>query len=103
MQRTKARITVLKRMENQAIQQAERAGGDQGPCDAFDDGQTFMAGWDVPEGFCHFAWADIHDDLVMIQCGGNPGYIGPAHTMVSCCKDGLSPVVFLIERTEEPV
>lgn len=101
MERMKARITVLKCMENRNVQESERACGYAGPCDAFEPGQTFIAGWELPESFCSFAWADIHNDLAMIQCGGSPGYIGPKNTMISCCRDGLSPVVFKIERTGE--
>jgi len=103
MERMKARIAVLKCMDNRHVQETERIGGYSGPCDAFEVGQTFVAGWDLPDGFCSFAWADIHDDLLMIQCGGNPGYIEPDHTMISCCKDGLCPVVFKIERLDEAV
>ena len=102
MERRKARITVLKCMDNRWVQEQERIGGHSGPCNAFEVGQTFVAGWDIPVGFCSFAYADIHDDLVMIQCGGSPGYVGPAHTMISCCRDGLSPVVFKIERLDKP-
>ena len=102
MSRRKARITVLKCMDNRRTQEQERIGGASGPCTAFKAGQTFLAGWETPEGFCSFAWADIHDDLTMIQCGGSPGYIGPDHTMISCCRDGLCPVVFKIERADIP-
>jgi len=102
MERMKARITVLKCMDNRRIQEQEHIEGRGGPCDAFEVGQTFVAGWDVPNGFCSFAYADIHDDLVMIQCGGSPDHIGPEHTAISCCRDGLCPVVFKIERLDEP-
>ncbi len=102
MERRKARITVLKRMDNRRIQEQERIGGASGPCDAFEVGASYVAGWEIPEGFCSFAWADIYNDVGMIQCGGSPGYIGPAHTMISCCRDALCPVVFKIERLGEP-
>jgi len=101
MDRCKTRITVLKCMDNRRIQEEERLGGYCGPCDAFEVGQSFDAGWDIPEGFCSFAWADIHDDVKMIQCGGNPDHIQQEHTMISCCKDALCPVVFKIERLDE--
>ena len=101
MDRYKTRITVLKCMDNHRIQEEERIGGRCGPCDAFEVGQSFDAGWDIPEGFCSFAWADIHDDVKMIQCGANPGHIRQDHTMISCCKDALCPVVFKIERLNE--
>ena len=101
MDRCKTRITVLKCMDNRRIQEKERIGGHCGACDAFEVGQSFDAGWDNPEGFCGFAWADIHDDVKMIQCGGNPAHIQQECTTISCCKDALSPVVFKIERLDE--
>ena len=83
-----------------AIQVQERKGGACGPCTAFEVGQSFDAGWDIPEGFCSFAWADIHKDVKMIQCNGNPVRIRQDHTTISCCKDALCPVVFRIERLD---
>ena len=108
MERKKARITVLKRMVNMKVREEHMAGFDPNdpryarPCRQFTDGQEFIADSWAPEGFCHWAWADIHKDLVMIQCGGNPGYIGPENTMISSCCDGFNPVVFKIERLNEP-
>ena len=108
MERRKARITVLKRMANMKTRELYACGFDADnpdharPCRQFTDGQEFVADSSAPDGFCHWAWADIHKDLVMIQCGGNPGYIGPENTMISCCCDGFNPVVFKIERLAEP-
>jgi len=102
MERMKARITVLKCMDNRRIQRQELGRGYAGACDVAEVDRSFEAGRDVPAGFCSFAHADIHDDLMMIQCGGNPGYIGPDHTMISCRRGGFCPVVFKIERLDVP-
>ena len=106
--RTKARITVLKRMVNQRVRDQyldqsvnERMAGR--PCSQFSEGQEFIVGSQAPADFCHWAWADIHKDIVMVQCGGNPGYVGPDNTMISCCCDGFNPVVFKIERHDDSV
>jgi len=100
MDRNTVRITVLKCMDNRRVQETERIGGASGPCEAFRAGQSFIAGWEIPEGFCTFAWADIHNDIKLIQCGGNPPHIKQDHTTIVCCKDGLCPVVFCIERIQ---
>ncbi|MBU1049428.1 TIGR04076 family protein [Candidatus Bipolaricaulota bacterium] len=97
----KAQITVLKCMDNRRIQEEHRIGGYSGPCDAFEVGQQFVAGWDVPEGFCAFAYAAIHRDILMIQAGGSLEAVEPEHTAIGCCQDALCPVVFKIERLEE--
>jgi len=44
MSRHKARITVLKCMDNRRIQEQERLDGASGPCSAFKEGQVFLAG-----------------------------------------------------------
>jgi len=108
MERKKARITVIKKMANLRVREAHMAGYDPDnpkhalPCMFLKDGQSWDVASQAPDDFCHWAWADIHADLVMIQCGGNPGYIGPDHTMISSCCDGFNPVVFKIERLDEP-
>ena len=107
MERKKARITVIKKMANMKVREQHMAGFDPenprtDPCTFLKDGQSWVVGSQAPADFCHWAWADIHKDLVMIQCGGNPGYIEPDNTMISCCCDGFNPVVFKIERLQEP-
>ena len=109
MERKKARITVIKRMANAKVQENHMKGFDPEsskakPCMFLRDGQTWDVGSQAPADFCHWAWADIHADVVMIQCGGNPdgkGYIGHPGVMISSCCDGFNPVVFKIERLEE--
>jgi len=110
MERKKARITVIKRMANTRVQELHMTGSDRDgfearPCMFLKDGQTWVVGSQAPADFCHWAWADIHADIVMIQCGGNPdgkGYIGHPGVMISSCCDGFNPVVFKIERLDEP-
>jgi len=106
MARTKARITVIKKMANMKTRELHAANWDPenprtSPCRFLEDGQSWIVESQAPADFCHWAWADIHADIVMIQCGGNPdgkGYIGIPNTMISCCCAGFNPVVFKIER-----
>ncbi len=106
MARTKARVTVIKKMANMKTRELYAANFDPEnprttPCQFLEDGQNWIVESQAPADFCHWAWADIHADIVMIQCGGNPdgkGYIGIPNTMISCCCDGFNPVVFKIER-----
>ena len=98
----KARITVLKRMINRDIV-AEYLGDEQemGPCGLFEDGQEFIQeDWRPPEGFCPWAWADIHKEIILVRRGGDQGerLKGMA---IACCTDGFKPVVFKIERIED--
>ncbi len=73
-----------------------------GRCGAYADGQEFVIeGFPIkPEGFCDWAWADIHRDVVAVMFGGSYPWIGLAGTAITCCTDGLRPVVFRVERIE---
>ena len=95
------RITVLKRL---FIQDAvdEYAEGDWAPCSRVTDGQEcIVSGTDIgmPDGFCSWAWADLHKYIVTLARGGN--FLGskPGKT-VAACTDGYRPVIFAIERIE---
>jgi uncharacterized repeat protein (TIGR04076 family) len=53
---------------------------------------------EMPDGFCSWAWADIHRDVAHLALGGNFPWIKEPGKMVSCCTDGLRPVIFKLER-----
>jgi uncharacterized repeat protein (TIGR04076 family) len=55
----------------------------------------------MPEGFCSWAWADIQRDVVHLAMDGDFSWIKKKGSMVSCCTDGLRPVVFKLERIED--
>ena len=53
-----------------------------------------------PEGFCSYAWKDIHSDLrVLVQGGDHEPWV-ESPKMISCCTDGIRPVSFMLERIE---
>jgi uncharacterized repeat protein (TIGR04076 family) len=102
----KSKITVLKRMANHDLAEAYRKDEYNErypvPCNLFEDGQEFILE-DMstpPEGFCAWAWVDIHREVVLVMGGGNNGALKQKGTTVTCCTDGFRPVVFKIERIE---
>ena len=72
------------------------------PCGIFEDGQEFiLEAWGVPpKGFCPWAWADIHKEIMLIMGGGNNISLKQEGVAIACCSDGFKPVVFKIERIE---
>ncbi len=74
---------------------------DPGPCSKFADGEeiTCQMG-QQPEGFCSWAWNDIHKVLFTLAQGGgfDREWMKAPNTMVTCCTDGLRPVIFKVER-----
>lgn len=93
------RITVLERTLYPDVV-ARYAEGAWQPCDRFAEGQAFISkGANMPDGFCSWAWADIHKYVLVVARGGN--HDGRrSGTNVACCSDGYRPVIFAIERLE---
>ena len=103
----RAKITVLKRMANRDL--IEQYMGDEykardiAPCGGLEDGQEFVVEnpGTPPEGFCGWAWANIHKEIVAIMSGGDfQPWVNRPNTMIACCTDGFRPVVFKIERVD---
>ena len=75
-----------------------------GGCHAFEAGAEFLVKEDgrMPEGFCSWAWHDLWPVLMTLRFGGELTYCKSSGggVMYSSCSDGLSPVVFRVERVE---
>lgn len=89
------KITVLKRSVNKEWN-IEFRNSEGAPCDKFSEGQEFIidSPWEVPKGFCSWAWADIRTFIHLVN-------EGKFNTFVSCCTDGFRPVYFKIERIKK--
>ncbi|MFC2124124.1 TIGR04076 family protein [Bacteroidota bacterium] len=89
------KITVVKKSVNQEFNKEIR-GQEGSVCDVFSEGQEFIvkSPWEVPEGFCQWAWADIRTYIHLV----NEGNFG---NTVACCTDGFRPVFFKIERVKK--
>jgi len=104
----KARITVLKRTFQQDIldEQIPDASFRKSfePCPIFAVGQTFVSeDWPAqPGGFCERAWPDIRHEVAMVMYGASIPWIAEPGFTITCCNDGLRPVIFKIERIEDP-
>jgi uncharacterized repeat protein (TIGR04076 family) len=100
----KCKITVVKRTIHQDLIDKYLSDTREsfGRCQAFEDGQEFILdGFPLkPEGFCDWAWADIHRDVVATIFGGSYPWIQQPGTAITCCTDGLRPVIFKVERMD---
>lgn len=68
-------------------------------CKHFEIGQEFLASaeapWEMPAGFCGWAWADIQKLVYGMARGGQDVF-------VTCCTDGYRPVVFKLAKVKNP-
>ena len=93
------RITVLKKhFHKDFIEKYAADPGSWTECTHFEIGQQFVtpieAPWEMPEGFCGWAWADIQKLVYGMARGGQDKF-------VTCCTDGYRPVIFLLEKLKE--
>jgi uncharacterized repeat protein (TIGR04076 family) len=93
------KITVLKNMKTNEVFEKYAAGNMTPECNVVKSGVEYVsARMQIPEGFCSWAWADIQRDVVHLAMGGDFPWIKEKGVMISCCTDGLRPVVFKLER-----
>jgi uncharacterized repeat protein (TIGR04076 family) len=98
----KVKITVLKRMFNQDLADEYCQPG-TALCPRFFEGQEFIVeGLTQPEGFCDWAWNDIHKCYLTLLFGGSfSRWMKADKNIVACCTDGIRPVVFNLERIDD--
>ena len=99
----KCRITVLKKILNQDLAE-EYLDMDEEfvACERFSVGEEFMVeqAFQMPEGFCPWAWADIRGDIMTVFVGGDPPWMKQRGTVITGCTDWFRPVIFKVERIE---
>ena len=103
----KVKITVVKKVNNKDLYgENPPAAFDESmvtlECDKFSVGQEFVVDTpDCPPNFCNWAFADIQRDLVHILFGGYYPWMKDKGVAISCCTDGIRPVIFKLERMED--
>ena len=99
------KITVLKTLYHPDLaEEYRRPDVHKGPCPFFTAGQEFTVEYlaERPDDFlCDWAWDDIHKILMVLMTGGGFGtWMKDPNQFVTCCTDGIKPVVFRVERIE---
>lgn len=102
----KVKITVLKTTLDEEL--AKEYGIDGlTVCPMMKAGQIFYADYAKPEGFCDEAWKAIYQYVFALAHGSGKElfYFGDwikVHGVAICsCNDGLRPVIFKLEATDE--
>ena len=101
------KITVLKTLYHQDLaEQYRRPDVHKGSCPFFNVGDEFIVAYlaERPNEFkCDWAWHDIHKIIMILMTNGNFGtWMKNKHNFITCCTDGIKPVVFKVERLQEP-
>lgn len=101
----KVKITVLKTTLDKELAKEYGAEG-LTACPMLKQGQVFYGDYAKPEGFCDEAWKAIYQYVFALSHGVDDlfyygDWIGKPGVAICSCNDGLRPVIFKIERTEE--
>ena len=102
----KVKITVLKRTLQKDL--ASEYGVDNlALCSRHKEEQTFINGYEKPAGFCDEAWKAISHYVFALAHGAPANewfyqnWIKTPGVAICSCNDGLRPVIFKLESTEE--
>lgn len=102
----KVKITVLKTTLDQELAEEYGAPG-LTACPMMKKGQVFYGDYAKPEGFCDEAWKAIYQYVFALAHGGGKDvfyygdWIRKPGVAICSCNDGLRPVIFKLEATEE--
>ena len=104
----RCKITVLRREFYQDLADEYLANPQAGKCSRFHDGQEFILEqgdfFNMMNGeFCSEAWDAISRYVYAALQGGSimRGWTKDEKVMISCCNDGVRPVIFKLERIDE--
>lgn len=102
----KVKITILKTTFDKELAEEYGAEG-LGACPMHKAGEVYMADYAKPENFCDEAWKAIYQYVFALAHGaGNEvfyygDWIRKPGVAVCSCNDGLRPVIFKLEATNE--
>jgi uncharacterized repeat protein (TIGR04076 family) len=97
----KLKITVLKRQDPKDIFEVYPVAEREWfvPCEIYEDGQEIIVeNMRMPEGFCPSAWQTIYPNVRTLSFGGSLPFFEEEGVAITCCADGMRPVIFKIER-----
>ncbi len=102
----KVKITVIRKMFNEDLVR-EYGVDNLTACPMLREGQVFYADYAKPEGLCDEAWKAIYQYVFALAHGaGNETFyygdwIRKPGGAICSCNDGLRPVIFKLETTDE--
>ncbi len=99
----KVKITVLKTTLDKELAKEYGADG-LTACPMLKEGQVFYADYAKPEGFCDEAWKAIYQYAFALsekELFYYGDWIRKPGVAICSCNDGLRPVIFKLEATEQ--
>jgi phosphoglycolate phosphatase len=102
----KCKITVVKKTVNQDLIDSYMKDSlkSSDPCSTFQVGDEFLvtSEFNMPENFCHWAWADLRREILAVIHGASYNWYRKPGIVIAGCTDWFRPVYFKIERIFPP-
>jgi len=102
--RRRLKITVLKKLSSSDIFKGKLPVNPKyGPvCDRLEEGREFIVedSGAMPEGFCPWAWDSMTREITHLQMNGDFPWYEETGVAISCCTDGIRPVIFKLQRLD---
>lgn len=107
----KCKITVIKKGYDPELAREYCSNPEVGPCSVFEVGQEIVVDMDsyfkmnIGDRFCSEAWSAISHYVYAALQGGSimKGWMQKENEMITCCNDGVRPVVFKLERIDDGI
>ena len=102
----KVKITVLKTTLDQDLAREYGVEG-LGPCPMLQAGQVFYGDYAKPQGLCDEAWKAMYQYVFALAHGAEGAlfyygdWIRTPGVAICSCNDGLRPVIFKLEATDQ--
>ena len=100
----KCKISVVERRVNKGVAGSYLKNPDNvAVCNKVADNQEFTISnpFEMPEGICPWAWADIRPFILTIASGGEFEMMKDKNSALAVCSDLFRPVIFKIERIDD--
>jgi len=100
----KCKVTVIKRACNmELVNLYVKIPENISACNKVKDNQEFIISnpYEMPEGICSYAWADIRPQILAIASGGTFEFLKEKNIAIATCTDLFRPVIFKIEKVDE--
>lgn len=100
----KCKVTVIKReCKMELVSSYVKSPENFTACNIIKDNQEFIISnpYEMPEGICPHAWADIRPKILAIASGGTFSFLKETNMAVAACTDLFRPVIFEIKKIDE--
>ncbi|THB78891.1 MAG: TIGR04076 family protein [Desulfobulbaceae bacterium] len=99
----KCKVTVVKKaFSDDLVEEYTKQPERFSVCEMVEEGQEFFItnAFEMPEGICPYAWADIRHMILSIATGGSFEMMKDSSSALANCTDLFRPVTFKIERVD---